>query len=207
MSLLRKLFGPSKREIWKQLSEKIDGEFVEGGWFKQDAVVVKHKEWTIILDTYIVSTGKSSITYTRIRAPYINKDGFRFTIYRRTFFSEIGKFFGMEDVEIGTDEGFDYDFIIKGNDHYKLWKFFSNERIRYLMKQQPQIKITVQRATSDHFGSFPKNVDEVEFKIVGVMKNIEHLHLLFDLFAEMLDHLCHINAAYEEDPTLMNYYS
>lgn len=207
MSLLRKLFGPSKREIWQQLSNKIGGEFIEGGWFKRDAVVVKHKQWTIVLDTYVVHSGNAHVTYTRIRAPYINKDGFKFTIYRRSFLSDIGKFFGMEDIVTETDESFDYDFIIKGNDHYKIWKFFSNERIRYLMKQQPQLKISVHRASTEFFGKFPKNVDEVEFKVVGVIKNLEHLQQLFDLFAEMLDHLCHINAAYEDDPTLTNYYS
>jgi len=31
MSLLRQLFGPSKKEIWRQLSEKINATFVDGG--------------------------------------------------------------------------------------------------------------------------------------------------------------------------------
>lgn len=208
MEILRQLFGPSKKEIWRLLSEKMGGQFVDGGWLGKDQVIVTHKDWTIILDTYVVHANNAHIRYTRIRAPYINKDGFRFTIYRRSFFSEIGKFFGMEDIETGTDEEFDYDFIIKGNDDYKLWKFFSNERIREIIKQIPQIKITVKKATSDTFISpFSKNVDELEFKVRGIIKNIDHLQMLFDLFAEMLDHLCHIGAAYDDDPTLKNYYS
>ncbi|OWY22583.1 DUF3137 domain-containing protein [Sphingobacteriales bacterium UPWRP_1] len=208
MELLRQLFGPSKKEIWRLLSERIGGEFIDGGWFGKDQVVVCHKEWTIILDTYVVHTNNAHIRYTRMRAPYINKDGFRFTIFRRNFFSDIATFFGMEDIETGTDEEFDYDFVIKGNDDYKLWKFFSNERIRTIIKQLEQVKITVHKATSDAIISpYPKNVDELEFKVRGVIKDIEQLQLLFDLFAEMLDHLCHIGAAYEDDPALKNYYS
>ncbi|HRK28915.1 MAG TPA: hypothetical protein PK239_16700 [Chitinophagales bacterium] len=208
MEFLRKLFGPSKKEIWQELSRRMGGQFVDGGWLGKDAVVVSHKEWTIVLDNYVVSTGKTTHTYTRIRAPYINKDGFRFTIYRRNFFADVGKFFGMEDVEIGEDEQFDFDFIIKGNDHYKLWKFFANPRIRYLFNEQPRIKVTVKSATPQSpFGSFGKNVDELQFIVHGIIKDIDQLHKLFDLFAEMLDHLCHINSAYEDDPTLKNYYS
>ena len=51
--------------------------------------------------TYTVSTGKTTIVFTRMRAPYVNPNSFRFTIYRKGFFSGIGKFFGMQDIEIG----------------------------------------------------------------------------------------------------------
>ena len=47
------------------------------------------------LDTYAVFTGKVVIVYTRMRAPYVNPSGFRFTVYRKGLFSEIGKWLGM----------------------------------------------------------------------------------------------------------------
>ncbi len=31
MSFLKKVFGPGQDEVWRQLSEEIDGEFVPGG--------------------------------------------------------------------------------------------------------------------------------------------------------------------------------
>jgi hypothetical protein len=31
MSILRQIFGPSKGDIWRQLSHQIGGEFVQGG--------------------------------------------------------------------------------------------------------------------------------------------------------------------------------
>ncbi|HWB08747.1 MAG TPA: hypothetical protein VG826_05970, partial [Pirellulales bacterium] len=83
MALLRELFGPSKDEIWRQLCEQISGDFVEGGLWKGSKVQVHHKQWTVTLDTYTESQGENNATYTRMRAPFVNKDGFRFTIYRR----------------------------------------------------------------------------------------------------------------------------
>jgi hypothetical protein len=98
---LRKLFGPSKEEVWQQLCNEIGAEYINNEIWKGDKVVAKVKDWTITLDTYTVSTGKSHVTYTRMRAPYVNADGFRFKIYRKNIFSGIGKYFGMKDLEIG----------------------------------------------------------------------------------------------------------
>ena len=85
MSILRQIFGPSKDEIWRQLSDQIGGDFVKVGLFKTTKVEVHHKEWTITLDT----DADEEQQYTRMRAPYVNKDGFRFTIYRKGIFVSV----------------------------------------------------------------------------------------------------------------------
>jgi hypothetical protein len=36
------------------------------------------------LDTYTVHTGHAHFTYTRMRAPFVNPEGLRFTAYRTT---------------------------------------------------------------------------------------------------------------------------
>lgn len=129
MLSLRSLFGPSKREVWEKLSEEIHANFVQGALWKGDKVVAKVGEWTVTLDTYTVSNGKTSTTFTRMRAPYVNKDGFRFKIYRKNIFSEIGKLFGMKDIAIGIP-AFDDNFIIQANNQFKIRDLFSNSRIR-----------------------------------------------------------------------------
>jgi hypothetical protein len=102
-------FGLSKDEVWRQLCQEIGAEFVEGGMWNENKVQVHAKPWTITLDTYIVS-GVGNHVYTRLRAPYINPEGFRFTIYRMGFCD-----LGMQDIQVGDPE-FDEAFVIKGND-------------------------------------------------------------------------------------------
>ncbi len=199
MGILREIFGPSKKEIWKSLSDQIGSEFIEGGFFSADKVVAQVKDWTVTLDTYTVSTGKSSTTYTRVRAPYVNKDGFRFKIYRKGIFSEIRKFFGGQDVEIGFLE-FDEDFIIKGNDEQKLRTLFANSKIRQLIEFQPDIHLEIKDDEGWFVKSFPEGVDELYFCVVGVIKDIERLKGLFDLYAEVLDQMCLMGSAYESNP-------
>ncbi len=199
MSLLREIFGPSKKEIWEQLSNEIEADIVNSGLWKGDKVVARVKEWTITLDTYTVSTGKTHITYTRMRAPYVNKDGFRFKIYRKGLFSGLGKLFGMEDIEVGFP-GFDEEFIIKGNNKQKLIELFSNSKIRELIELQPQISFEVKDDEGWFGKEFPYGVDELYFQVTGVIKDVERLKTLYYLFAEVLGQLCMIGSAYEKNP-------
>ena len=202
MSFLRNLFGPSRDEIWQQVAAAVGGNMTEGGfWTGGSRVDAAHGQWMVTLDTYTVSTGKSSVIYTRIRAPYVNPDGFRFNIYRRGIFSDLGKMLGMQDVEIG-DPKFDEDFIIRGNDETKLRQLFADARLRELISEQPDIHFSVKDDENRFWGSrnFPPDVDELYFQVIGVIKDVDRLKRLFDLFAETLDQLCRMGSAYEKDP-------
>jgi hypothetical protein len=201
MGLLRSIFGPSKEEIWSQLAREIDAEFVEGSFWKGSLVRAQYKQWTLTLDTFTVSTGKNSTTYTRMRAPYVNPDGFQFTIYRTGFFTGLGKMLGMQDIEIG-DAAFDRDFVCKGNQPEQVIRLLNNPVLRDLIYQQPEIYLHV-RDDEGWFGAtFPEGVDELCFQVVGVIKDVERLKALYLLFAEVLNTLCHIGSAYEDDPLL-----
>ena len=51
MGAFRGMFGPSRKEVWQQLSREMGARFVEGGFAKADKVQVTHGEWTVTLDT------------------------------------------------------------------------------------------------------------------------------------------------------------
>jgi len=201
MSFLRTLFGPSKEEIWRQFCAETGGNYISGGFWNGDKVEARHGEWCVTLDTYTVSTGKSSTTYTRMRAPYVNPDGFTFTVYRKGIFSDIGKWLGMQDVTVGYPE-FDEAFIIKGNDEAKLQKLFSNQTIRDLISTQPAIHFAV--ANPSHLfwntNDSQPGGDELYFHVVGVIKDVERLKMLYELFSATLDELCRMGSAYENPP-------
>lgn len=199
IGVLRRLFGPSKDEIWGQLAERIGASYDAGGFFKTAKVEARVAEWTVTLDTYTVSSGNSSTTYTRLRAPYVNADGFRFTIYRKSLFTGLGKLFGMQDVEIGHPE-FDEEFVIKGTHPARLRVLLQNAHLRQLIQDQPRLHLGV-KDDEGWFGSdFPDGVDELYFQAAGVIKDLDILEGLFDLFSEMLHALCDMGSAYEDDP-------
>jgi hypothetical protein len=193
-------FGSNKDEVWRQLSVEIGAEVVQGGFWKGGNKVQAHVgPWTVTLDTYTVSSGHSHVTFTRMRAPYVNPEGFRFTIYRKEFFSDLGKLLGMQDIEVGEPE-FDEAFIIKGNDEDRVRVLFGNPKIRQMIQAQPKIRLDVKDSEGWFGPKFPENVDELHFQVVGVIKDVERLKALFDLFATVLDQLCRIGSAYKQEP-------
>ena len=181
------LFKSSKKEAWEQLSEEINASYIKGSIFKSPRIKYKHKNWTIYLDTYTVSTGKSNITYTRMRAPFINPQEFFFKIYRKGVFSNIEKVLGMQDIEIGYDYIFDNEFIIKSNNELLLNRFLQNNIIRSLIEKQPKIVFEIKRDEGAFGPKFKDNESELYFVVIGVIKDKERLKNLFDLFVKVID--------------------
>ena len=196
-------FGPSKDEVWRQLSQEIGAEFVEGGfWASTGSKVQAHVgPWIVTLDVgKSDEDGKSLVT--RLRAPYVNPEGFRFTIYRKSVFSDLGKILGMQDIEVG-DPDFDEAFIIKGSDESRVRELFANPKIRQMIQAQPKIRLDVKDSEGWFGPTFPEDVDELHFQVLGVIKDIELLKALFNLFAAVLDQLCRIGSAYKQEPGVM----
>ena len=188
------LFGPSRKDVWRKLSEEIEARYVPGTFWKGDKVVAEHGDWTLTLDTYAVSTGKVTIVYTRMRAPFVNPGGFRFTVYRKSCFSGIAKFFGMQDIEIGNAP-FDDGFVIKATHESRVRELLANPRILELISKQKDIQFSVKDDEGWFGATFPDGVDELHFAVVGAIKDIDRLKLIFDLFAETLEQLTRMGAA------------
>ncbi len=198
MHALRSLFGPSRKEVWKQLADKLQGEYSHSFW-KGDKIAVDVGQWTITLDTYTVSTGQSAIVYTRMRAPYVNPDQFRFTIHRAHLFSSLGRWLGMQDIPVHV-QPFDKDFVIKSNDEEKIRLLLADPTIRELIAHQPRIRLAVKDDEGWFGADFPDGVDELYFEAAGVIKDPDLLYKLYELFAAVLDRLCRIGSAYEGHP-------
>ncbi|MCI5057943.1 MAG: hypothetical protein MRY83_17650 [Flavobacteriales bacterium] len=204
MSILRALFGPSKDEIWGQIANDIGGEFIDRGFWKVDLLRYKHKEWELILDTYTTGSGKNRRTYTRMRAPFINKDGFEFTIYKETIFSGIGRFLGMQDIIIG-DDFFDKEFVIKSNSEDRIKVFLNDQRLKELFIQQPQVHLEIKDSEGVFGPEYPPNVDLLYFSCSGLIKDKKTLLQLFLLFTKTLERLVQIDSAYDNDPNFKLY--
>ena len=196
--LRRRWFGPSRQDVWRALADEIGAEYQERFW-NGGRVVAQVGEWEVVLDTYVVSTGSSTITYTRLRAPYVNRDGLRFTIYRTGMLTGLAKWLGMQDIETG-DAAFDEAFVVQGTDAQKVRQLVHYGQVRELLMAQPRIRLRVRDDEGIFRKIFPEGVDQLQFECVGVIKDIDLLKGLYDLIAELLNGLCAIGSAYEEDP-------
>jgi hypothetical protein len=193
MALLSGLFGPGHAEVWRQLAAEAGGSFVDGGWFSSNQVRARHGDWEIVLDSVM----QHKVVYTRLRAPFFNRDGFRFRIYRKSIFTGVGKMLGLvQDVEVG-DPSFDDEFVVQGNHPDKVIGMLQSPWLRQLIAGQPAISFEVKDDEGFFGAPFPEGWDELYFQAAGRITDLEQLKKLYELFAEVLDYLCETGSGYE----------
>lgn len=199
MEPLQSDFGPSKDHIWGQMTQTINAENTEERIIEGSHITFKHGEWTITLDSYTTAVGNESMVYTRIRAPYVNTDGFRFSIYEQTLFTQIAHLLGAQDVEVG-DAFFDDNYVIKATDEKKVKELLADTKLRELIATLPDIHFSV-RSDEGWFGvDFPDGVDELCFECTGLIQDEDRLKDLFELFSLCLDRLFRLGSASDKDP-------
>lgn len=149
-------------------------------------MVASHGEWSLTLDTYVVNAGKTVLVFTRMRAPYVNPNGFRFSVSRAGLFTGIAKRLGMQDGAVGHED-FDRELVIKGNSEETLRALFTSSRLRERIGAQKDIHFSVDHDSGWFRPEPPPAVDTLGFHVTGVITDIERLKLLFDLFSTTLD--------------------
>jgi hypothetical protein len=199
VSGLRDFFGSSRNELWEKIAGDLGGEYKEGGILSNDVLRVRSGEWEITLDSYASGEGDALVTHTRMRAPFINKDGLYFKIAREGLFAHVEELLGMQDIATG-DEYFDKHFLIKGNNEEKVHLLLKSPKLRTLIREQPQINFEI-RDDDGWFGAdFPEGVDELYFECYGLIHDKKKLEALFELFSTTLERLVQIDSAYDNDP-------
>ena len=198
---------PSSREVWSELAKEIDAQYWEqpanyynlGGDGR--TVLLTVEGWTIWLEAHstpgtpVHPGGPETI---RMRAPYENRDDFRFAISRKHFLTGIEKFLGMQDIEIG-DPVFDNEFVIKGNDKVKVRSLFANPRLRQLVRSQPYVFLQNEKSeiiTGANSLEERAARNELYFPLrYDQSKDLARLKSLFELFTVTLKQLRSIGSA------------
>jgi hypothetical protein len=177
------------------LSQEIGAEFQPGGFRRSSKVVATHAGLEITLDTYTSSSGKSSTTYTRLRAPYVSEDGFRFNVYTKTAFSSIGLFaVGAKDIVIG-DPIFDRQFVITTSSETKTRQLLGEPHVRPALESEPDVHFETHSVGDWYKPNRPGELDELYFQTRGVVKDLNRLKRLFWLFGAVLDALRQMGSA------------
>ncbi len=189
----RSRFGLVKEAVWARIKRGLENKLSDPNLFKENRIELNITQWTITLDSYTFN----GATYSVMRAPFVNNEGFKFKIFRKGFFANLMKLVGMQDIKIGYDI-FDSEFIIQGNDPAKVTKLFSNDILRQNMLRQASLLIQIKEDEGWFSEKFPQGVDELYFEIKGPITDIEQLQGVFEIFAGALDGICGLDSAYRK---------
>ena len=222
MAELREHFNKHREALWGELRKQLDDE---GNW-SGEALRVSAGPFTVTLDVHAQVAGRGSEVVTRLRAAYINRDGFqygrqrwwhrvarfdrwrfehtllRFLAERRSWMTDLSTFFGEQDHEIG-DEDFDREWVIKSNNVSELKRLLARPNARERISACAPLQRLEVRDDEGWFGpEFPGEVDELYLEAEGRICDAETLGELFSIFAGALTMLTHIGSAYESDPEI-----
>lgn len=119
--------GRNEDEVWRQISQ----DLLQNPDTLQYRALINQQNKTIHLDIDIDLGGgfEGGYATTIFSAPLRNRDGFRFALHEEGFFDDLGKLFGMQDVQIGYPE-FDDRLIIKTTDESRVRTIFTDDEAR-----------------------------------------------------------------------------
>jgi len=190
---LESMFGPFLSTVWKEIAEELNASFIEGGIFSYCKIIFKHKIWDINLTLGSKKRGKHSVTTTKFSVVYKENINFNLRLYEEDFLSPVGKFFGMQDLEIG-DSFFDAKYIIKSNNLELVKAFFANEEIKKILHSKTNFDFKIKDQSSWNSSTLI-GFKIIEFEIEGVMKSRRDIKMLFMFFTLVLDRLEHLGVA------------
>jgi len=188
MSLWKSVFGESQEDVWRRVADVLPGRFEAGGLVESPKVHAELAGFNVVLDIYTVNSNNGSFQYTRLRAPFINAGRLRFGIGRTSVFSRLGALFGAQDIVIGVAD-FDRAFVIKGNDEARIRLLLSHPPLRAAIAAQPGGTIAVLDNAGFFGPRYGAEVDVLEWKELGVIKDEARLVALFELVALLLQAL------------------
>ena len=168
--------GSNEDEIWQQLNDDLST--------REDLLeytaVINQLDHRIILSIEVDPGGGFEGGYELTTlSSVLPEDDFKFVIHHEGFLDEIGKFFGMQDVEIGYPE-FDKKVIVKTNDESKMANVFQDEETRKTFKSLNDYRLGI----THHNGS-----RMLEFTIDLAIADPIELRKIYHAFINVLNRI------------------
>lgn len=180
------VFTAAKQEVWRKFSEEVSGKFIQEKLTGNISLEVIHGPWHVIFDTSEAGGHEEGFFSTRLRAPIVNPQGFRFKIHQEGFVTRVGKLVGLKDLEIGNAE-FDEAFILKCEQKEKGLELFKNPEIQAQMLKMKNVHLEIKDSEGRFGPKFMPDEDELCLEISGIVTELKTLEDLFHLFAITLD--------------------
>jgi len=188
------LFGKNYELIWRQFAKETGGVFINGA---ENKVEITYRNNVISVDNYThyIVVGGSSYEkeYLRAKVDFKYVDRIDLRITPQDIFENVEKLFGAKDIEIGYKE-FDKQFMIRGNDSYKIQTLLSNDTVRELIMELKPIRLAI---TEDEgiFDEKPVEGNSMIYFISKVkVKDTVVLKQLYDLIKTLIDSLVDIGS-------------
>lgn len=169
--------GASADEAWEQFSTDITWQASANNY----RAVIHTGKHDIELETVKSPGGGDEgwgFEQTSLRATLPVNNKFRFAITPEDVINRIGKFFGMQDVQIGYPE-FDQSVLIQTNDEQRLKAIFANESLRETFQNLSGYTFHIDKAEDG-------KADHLHLKLQHAITDPDALRRLYSVFNHVL---------------------
>ena len=166
-------------EIWEQIGRDIKAdEFAY-------SVIISVGGRKIYLDIDVDPGGGFEGGYqtTTLRSSLEKAGDFKFALHHQGLLDEIGKFFGMEDIETGYPE-FDKKVIVKTNDAERIKRLFADQSTRAPFKHLSDFTFHI---TQHHIDETEAKADFLDLTIEEAITDIPTLKSIYNAFYAVLE--------------------
>lgn len=171
--------GRNEEEVWQQINAQF---LANPDPLEYMGVIVQgNRKIVLAIDIDLGGGFESGYESTTITAELLTAPTFRFAIHEQHFTDEIGKFFGMEDVEIGFNE-FDKKLIVKTTDKLRIREIFSDESVRKCFESLKDFTFGITSKNDVSSG----NTTFLELMIESGITNPKQLRELYRAFFSVL---------------------
>lgn len=173
--------GNTVEEIWTQ----IDSFFAKDSEIFEFNAIIKQENHTVEFNLDIDLGGgfEGGYALTRFVSSLKIADGFKFSLHRQDLIDGIGKFLGMQDVEIGDPE-FDKTIVIKTNDEERLKAILNNSAVLKVIETLPDFNFHI---IHHHSARTEVESASLELRIDEGITDTSKLRLIYAAFMLVLD--------------------
>jgi hypothetical protein len=145
MRFLDELFGARRQESWRRFSEQIGGTYTQGSAFQGGSVQATVRGWPLTLELYSRGAEETRTLCTRLRAPYVDASGFRFSLTGSAARGESVHHADLPAVQIGEPH-LSGAFVLCANDPERARALLATAGLLEMLDARPTLALYVAAA-------------------------------------------------------------
>ena len=183
-----------RRDAWTQVAAATGGRFHPGKRPAKDKVIITHGPWEVWLDTYVVSNGQTSVTYTRTRAYFLGRRHVSLLVRRRNLLDRIGEALGFAS-RPPVGRALTETYVVKGKPPTRIPSLFSGSHLGEAVMAVPSLRLEIKRAPRKMRLKLGASAGVAVCRTTGVIVDPAHLVGLIEVVKEALEGLQRIGEA------------
>ena len=188
----------TRTDAWRAVAQRTAGDFVEARRPSKERVLVRHGPWKVWLDTYVVSNGSTSQTYTRVRAYVRGWRGLSLLVRKRGFLDRLWESLGFGR-RLPVSRTLVDRYVVKGKPEPRVPSLFSAQGLTEAVLAVPSLRLEIKRPSRKSRKRFGEDSGGVVCRTTGVITDVDRLEGMIAVVREALDSLHRVGEAREEE--------